>query len=33
MGGFEDSTDQPKEETKRLWVRGTVIMGGFEVRN
>jgi len=33
MGGFEDATEQPKEETKRVWVRGTVIMGGVEVRN
>jgi predicted membrane protein len=33
LGGFEDSTQAPKEESKRLIVRGTVLMGGLEVKN
>jgi len=33
MGSYEDATQPPKEETKRLLIRGTVIMGGIEVTN
>jgi hypothetical protein len=33
LGGYEDDTQPPKEESKRLIVRGTVIMGGLEVSN
>jgi predicted membrane protein len=33
MGGYEDKTQPPKEESKRLLIRGTVIMGGIEVKN
>jgi hypothetical protein len=33
MGGYEDATQPPKEETKRFVIRGTVIMGGIEVTN
>jgi predicted membrane protein len=34
LGGFDDKkTEQPKVESKRLIIRGTVIMGGIEVRN
>jgi len=33
LGGFEDSTQPPKQETKRFVIRGTAIMGGIEVSN
>ena len=34
LGGFDDKkTDPPKVETKRLIIRGQVIMGGIEVKN
>jgi predicted membrane protein len=33
MGGYEDSTRPAKEATKRFIVRGTVLMGGIEIRN
>jgi hypothetical protein len=33
LGGYEDGTRPPKEETKRLIIRGTAIMGGVEVSN
>lgn len=33
LGGFEDSTQQPKESTKRLVVRGFAIMGGVGMKN
>ena len=33
LGGFEEKTVQPKDESKRLVVRGTAIMGGVEIRN
>lgn len=34
LGHFEDKkAEQPKVETKRLIIRGSVIMGGIEVRN
>jgi predicted membrane protein len=33
LGGFEDKTHPPKEATRRLIIRGTVIMGGMEVKN
>jgi predicted membrane protein len=33
MGGFEEKTVPPAANTKRLIVRGYVIMGGLEVRN
>jgi predicted membrane protein len=33
MGGYEDHTQPPKQESKRFLLRGTVIMGGIEVTN
>ncbi len=33
LGGFEDKTDQPKNESKRFVIRGSVVMGGIEVKN
>jgi hypothetical protein len=33
LGGYEDSTAPPKLQTKRLIIRGTVIMGGVETSN
>jgi len=33
MGGFTDSTRPPRDDTKRLIVKGTAIMGGVEVKN
>jgi predicted membrane protein len=33
MGGYEDHTAPPKEESKRFLIRGSVIMGGIEVTN
>lgn len=33
LGGFEDNTQPPKDETKRFIIRGTVVMGGIEVTN
>jgi predicted membrane protein len=33
LGGYEDNTRPPKEPSKRLIIRGTVIMGGIEVKN
>lgn len=34
LGGFEDSTlQQPGNSSKRLVIRGTVIMGGAEIKN
>jgi len=33
MGGFVEKTVQPPDASKRLFVRGYVIMGGLEVRN
>jgi predicted membrane protein len=34
LGGFDDKkTDQPKNESKRVIIRGTVVMGGIEIRN
>jgi predicted membrane protein len=33
MGGYEDATQPPKEESKRCVIRGTVLMGGIEVTN
>jgi len=33
MGGFEDATQPPKDGSKRLVVRGSVVMGGIEVTN
>jgi predicted membrane protein len=33
LGGFEDKTHPPKENTKRLVIKGTVIMGGAEIKN
>lgn len=33
LGGFEESTLRPKDESKRLIVRGYAIMGGLEIRN
>jgi predicted membrane protein len=33
LGGIDDKTLPPKEESKRFVVRGTVVMGGIEVKN
>ena len=33
MGGFDEKTAQPPDNSKRLIVRGYAIMGGVEVRN
>jgi predicted membrane protein len=33
LGGYEDHTQPPKEESHRLRIRGTVLMGGVEVTN
>lgn len=33
LGGFADKTTSPKEESKRLVIRGSVVMGGIEVKN
>jgi len=34
LGGFDDrKADPPKDESKRFIIRGTVLMGGVEVRN
>jgi hypothetical protein len=33
LGGYEDQTTAPKDESKRFVVRGSVVMGGIEVRN
>jgi predicted membrane protein len=33
LGGYEDKTTPPKDETKRFVIRGSVVMGGIEVRN
>jgi predicted membrane protein len=33
LGGYEDKTRPPKESSKLLIVRGTVVMGGVEIKN
>jgi hypothetical protein len=33
MGGFEEKTATPPDDSKRLIVRGYAIMGGVEVKN
>jgi predicted membrane protein len=33
LGGYEDKTLPPKDESKRFVVRGSVVMGGIEVKN
>ena len=33
LGGYDDSTQPPNEESKRFIIRGSVIMGGIEVTN
>jgi predicted membrane protein len=33
LGGYDDSTQPPKQESKRFVIRGSVIMGGIEVTN
>ena len=33
LGGYEDKTLPPKDEAKRFVVRGSVVMGGIEVKN
>jgi predicted membrane protein len=34
LGGYDDKkTDSPKQESKRVYIRGSVMMGGIEVRN
>lgn len=33
LGGIEDKTHSPKESTKRLVIKGTVVMGGVDIKN
>ena len=33
LGGYDDKTIQPKDESKRFVIRGSVVMGGIEVKN
>ena len=33
LGGYEDKTRPPRDESKRFVIRGSVVMGGIEVRN
>ena len=33
LGGFDDATQPPKQESRRFVIRGSVIMGGIEVTN
>ena len=33
MGGYDDKTRPPKENAKRLIIKGTTIMGGIEIKN
>ena len=33
LGGYEDNTQPPKDESKRFVIRGMVVMGGIEVTN
>jgi predicted membrane protein len=33
LGGFADKTTAPKDDSKRFVVRGSVVMGGVEVKN
>ncbi|MDB5745779.1 MAG: hypothetical protein JWP72_627, partial [Massilia sp.] len=33
MGGFDEKTATPPDNSKRLVIRGYAIMGGVEVRN
>jgi hypothetical protein len=33
LGGYDDKTVQPKDESKRFVIRGSVVMGGIEVKN
>jgi predicted membrane protein len=33
LGGYDDKTVQPKDEAKRFVIRGSVVMGGIEVKN
>ncbi|RPJ61975.1 MAG: hypothetical protein EHM23_05015 [Acidobacteria bacterium] len=33
LGGFDDKTRHPREQLKRLIVKGMVIMGGVEIKN
>jgi predicted membrane protein len=33
LGGFDDKTTSPKDESRRFVVRGSVVMGGIEVKN
>jgi predicted membrane protein len=33
LGGYDDKTIQPKDVSKRFVIRGSVIMGGIEVKN
>jgi predicted membrane protein len=33
LGGFDDKTSQPKDASKRLVIKGFVVMGGIEVTN
>ncbi len=33
LGGFDDKTRHPREQSKRLIIKGMVIMGGVEIKN
>jgi predicted membrane protein len=33
LGGYDDKTHPPKDSTKRLTIRGTVALGGVEVKS
>lgn len=33
LGGYEDKTRPPKDAIKRLVIKGTVVMGGVEIKN
>lgn len=33
LGGYEDHTQPPREESRRIRIRGTAFMGGIEVTN
>jgi predicted membrane protein len=33
LAGYHDKTVQPKDESKRFVIRGSVVMGGIEVKN
>ena len=33
LGGYDDKTQRPSAPAKRLIIRGTVVMGGIDVKN